>query len=89
MATDERQNNYIQPRLTNYPTFEKLLKSKSEYGDYDLLSDDNFAIKDLTAIKNAFVISEPGYGKTRLLKEILLHPQEQEKKGIFIDSEEG
>jgi len=84
MTTHKRHINYIQPRLTNYPTFEKLLKAKSEYGEYDVLSDDKFIFKDLTAFKNAFVISEPGYGKTRLLKEIVLHTQEQEKQGIFL-----
>jgi hypothetical protein len=85
MTTNRKKFNYIEPRLKDYPTFEKLLETKFEYGDHDLLSDDKFSIKDLAAIKGAFIISEPGYGKTRLLKELLLHSQEQNKQGIFID----
>ena len=85
MIIDNKQINYIHPRLNNYPTFEKLLKSKLDYGDYAFLTDDTFSLKDLAAVKSAFIISEPGYGKTRLLKEIVLRSQDQGKQGIFID----
>src|SRR4030042_2701477 len=79
------QGHYIQPRLKYYPTFEKLLESKSKYGDYDFSSDDKFTFNNIFAIESSFVLSEPGYGKTRLLKEIVLRSQEQNKQGIFID----
>lgn len=85
MPTIENQNIYIQPRLKYYPTFEKLLESKSKYGDYDFSFDDKFTFNNIFAIKSSFVLSEPGYGKTRLLKEIVLRSVEQNKQGIFID----
>ncbi|MCK5503975.1 MAG: hypothetical protein KAJ10_02375, partial [Thermodesulfovibrionia bacterium] len=84
MTSVQNQNIYIQPRLKYYSTFEQLLKSKSEHGDYDFFYDDKFSFKDIFTKKSLFILSEPGYGKTRLLKEILRSP-EQNKKGIFID----
>ncbi len=84
-SPDENQISYIPPRLTNHSSFKELLKSKLEYGDYDYLSDDKFTLTNLSTIKRAFVISDPGYGKTRLLKEIVLCSQGQNKQGIFID----
>jgi len=84
LNTDEEQNIYIQPRLRYYSTFEQLLKSQTERGDYDFFYDDKFLFKDIFAKKSLFILSEPGYGKTRLLKEIVCS-QEQTNQGIFID----
>jgi hypothetical protein len=81
----QNYNIYIQPRLKYYSTFEQLLKSKAEYGNYDFFYDDKFSFKDILAKKSLFILSEPGYGKTRLLKEIILCAPEQNKQGIFID----
>ena len=67
------------------PSVEQLLKSKAEHGDYDFFYDDKFSLKDIFAQKRLFILSEPGYGKTRLLKEIVLRSMEQNKQGIFID----
>lgn len=85
MTIDEEQNIYIQPRLKYHSTFEQLLKSKAEHGDYDFFYDDKFSFKDIFAKQSLFILSEPGYGKTRLLKEIVLGSPEQNKQGIFID----
>lgn len=41
---------------------------------------------ELFDFKYSMVIAEPGYGKTRLLKEIVLKASEQNKKAFFIDS---
>ena len=85
MTTVKNQNIYIQPRLKYYSTFEQLLKSKAEHGDYDFFYDAKFSFKDIFAKKSLFILSEPGYGKTRFLKEIVLRAPEQNKQGIFID----
>lgn len=85
MTIDEEQNTYIQPRLKYYSTFEQLLKSNAEHGDYDFFYDDKFSFKDIFAKQSLFILSEPGYGKTRLLKEIVLCSPEQNKQGILID----
>lgn len=85
MSTIQKQNIYIQPRLKYYSTFEQLLKSQAERGGYDFFYDDKFSFKDIFAQKRLFILSEPGYGKTRLLKEIVLRAPEQDKQGIFID----
>ena len=47
--------------------------------------DAKFSFKDIFAKKSLFILSEPGYGKTRFLKEIVLRAPEQNKQGIFID----
>lgn len=85
IPTVKNQNIYIQPRFKYYPTFEKLRESKPKYGDYDFSFDDKFTFNNFFLIKNSFVLSEPGYGKTRLLKELVLRSVEQNKQGIFID----
>jgi len=69
---------YIKPNLKKYDTLKALLESK----DSVLLLEPNIEIEELCCQKKTFLISEPGIGKTRLLKEQLLH---SDNEGIFLD----
>ena len=69
---------YIKPNLKRYDTLKALLESKESV----LFFEPNIQIEELHSQKQTFLISEPGIGKTRLLKEQLLH---SDKEGIFLD----
>jgi len=69
---------YIKPNLKRYDTLNALLESKESV----LFFEPNIQIEELYSQKQTFLISEPGIGKTRLLKEQLLHG---DKEGIFLD----
>lgn len=72
---------YIEPRIKKYETLNNLLESKEASFFFDYF-DTNIKADDLLNIKKIFIVSEPGYGKTRLLKEQLL---KSDKEGVFID----
>jgi len=69
---------YIKPYLKRYDTLKTLLESKESF----LFFEPNIQIEELYSQKRAFIISEPGIGKTRLLKEQFLYSG---KEGIFLD----
>ncbi len=50
-----------------------------------MLGDKLVGLDDLFRVKRSFVITEPGYGKTRLLKEIESESQNRNIKGKFVD----
>ena len=70
---------YIKPNLIKYNTLKELLEAPKNYP----FIEPNTKIEDLPLRKNNLVISEPGLGKTRFLKEILLN--RSAKEGIFLD----
>ncbi len=77
---------YIEPNLIFYTSFQKFIEAKNLHEDYYyLLNKDKFFFNDLFSINRALVIAEPGYGKTRFLKEIILKAKDNKKEGIFID----
>lgn len=66
----KNENNYILPRLKIFQSFEDIQSESGEYEDFLL---DKFGEKNLIdyfVYPRTFVIAEPGYGKTRLLKEL-------------------
>jgi predicted NACHT family NTPase len=74
---------YIQPNLEKYDSFEKFLERNPYIPPESIGS--NFSFGDFFKIKRLFVVAEPGYGKTRLLKEIIVEAFNKKKQGIFID----
>ena len=85
MTTVKNQNIYIQPRLKYYSTFEQLLKSKAEHGDYDFFMMLNFLSK-IFSPRKVYLFSPSRVTVRRdFLKEIVLRAPEQNKQGIFID----
>jgi hypothetical protein len=74
---------YIQPDLETYDSFNEFLDRNPFIPD--LLVESNFSCGDFFKMKGSFVIAEPGNGKTRLLKEVIVEALNKKKQGIFID----
>lgn len=68
---------YINPNLKQYDSLKLLLDNQS-----DIFSSYTYKISDLLNLNKCIIISEPGYGKTRLLKECLSQGQYE---GVFVD----
>lgn len=70
--------SYIKPNLKKYDSLKLLLESK----DSIFFFEPNINIDQLPKHSRVFLVSEPGYGKTRLLKERILG---NAQAGIFLD----
>lgn len=80
-------SKYITPNMSMHDSFKDVLEFKSETEYYYFLLSDRNQVKfnDLYANDITFVIAEPGYGKTRLLKEIVIKAKMNHKEAIFMD----
>jgi hypothetical protein len=78
-----KMTKYIQPNLGKYDSFEKFLQRNPYIPPESIGSD--FSFDDFFKMKRLLVIAEPGNGKTRLLKEIIVEAFKKKKQGIFID----
>jgi len=76
---------YIQPAIKFYSSFNEALSVDSEWDQY-LSSKEKWEFKDLFAFPKTFIVAEPGYGKTRLLREIALRASCKGKKAICVES---
>ena len=81
---------YIAPAVHLYPNFEEMQASRKEIGFSSLLekkirrtADEIFA--DVLSKRRALVLSEPGYGKTRLLQELNRYATKDGFKTFFIE----
>jgi DNA polymerase III delta prime subunit len=70
---------YIDPNLKKFDTLKELLKSTQHHFFFE----PTIRIEELFHNRKNIAISEPGLGKTRLLKEILFNAKD--KEGIFLD----
>ena len=77
---------YIQPAIKFYSSFDEALSSDLERDQYFFVKEDKWEFKDLFAFPKTFIVAEPGYGKTRLLREISLRASSEEKKAICVES---
>ena len=79
-------DNYVEPRIREFSTFQEAEDNFSKYGD--LFPDLNEGSNPLTKknyFKRAFVVADPGYGKTRLLHEISNEVKSQGKISVVVD----
>lgn len=81
----ENNSNYIQPNITKYLSFKELLNDKDPYGYYGINKGTQLFFENLFSYRRVFIITEPGHGKTRLLKEIVIKSEELRRQTIFID----
>ncbi|MCK4764919.1 MAG: NACHT domain-containing protein, partial [Candidatus Aminicenantes bacterium] len=82
----ERARKYITPGLAKYDSLKKLEGHDPIF--FSFLSGyagNSFLFEDFFIEKRCFVAAEPGWGKTRLLKEIIVEAAKKGKPGIFID----
>lgn len=75
---------YIQPAINFYSSFDESLSADSEWDQY-FSSKEKWEFKDLFAFPKTFIVAEPGYGKTRLLQEIVLRASSEGKKAICVE----
>ena len=81
----KKHHSYIQPTIKIYASFKELLEARSIYGDYYSSMEKKSPFENISRLKRAFIVAEPGYGKTRLLKEITISVKNEKKKGIYLD----
>jgi len=79
-------NHYIIQNMSKYLNIQHLKKDEDGMLRYIDNKITKPTFEELYNLKYLMVIAEPGYGKTRLLKEIVLKADEQNKKAFFIDS---
>lgn len=78
--------NYIKPRIREFSTFQDVEENFSKYGSlFPELNEGTDPIKNKAFFKRAFVVADPGYGKTRLLKEVVSEVKNQGKVAILVD----
>lgn len=79
-------SNYIIQNMRKYDNYEQLLKSfDNPYLDYFDKEKRDISFSDLYKYQYLLIVGEPGFGKTRLLKEVLLKA-ETNKNVYFIDA---
>ncbi len=83
---DTRTAGYIKPRIREFTSFQEAEENFSKYGNlFPYLNEGSDPVKDKKFFKRAFIVADPGYGKTRLLKEIETEVRDQKKIAIFVD----
>jgi len=60
---------YIQPTIKFHSSFDEV---ELERDQYILVEEDKWEFRDMFNFPKTFIVAEPGYGKTRLLREIAL-----------------
>ncbi len=84
-SSSPTKDEYVLPRIKLFQSFKE---AKSESGEFSYLTLDRSKDGDLIssfANLKTFVIAEPGYGKTRLLNELVLQTKFLGKKSLRID----
>jgi hypothetical protein len=76
---------YIQTAIKFYSSFDEALSADPEWEQYLLFKEKKWEFKDLLVFPKTFIVAEPGYGKTRLLKEIVLRANDEGKKAISVE----
>lgn len=76
-------SNYIKPKLDFYDTFSDFDKEKEP--SYFSYYGSKHSFDDIFLKNRVFVLAEPGYGKTRMLKEIVMGASAHQKEAIYID----
>lgn len=75
---------YVFPTLRKFDNFESLMKTEIDDPIFSFL-EDKVEMENLYDSKYCFVLGEPGYGKSRLLKEVVLRSVNHNKKAFYID----
>lgn len=77
---------YIPPTVKSYSSFNEALSADPEWDQYFSFEEEKWEFKDLFNYTKTFIVAEPGYGKTRILQEIVLQATNEEKKAISVES---
>ncbi len=90
--TDEEYNynmqtstNYIIPQIRILHSFEDARSKLETYGGFDLDDEGEKTLEDYFIFPRTFVVAEAGYGKTRLLQELVSCYKRNGKVSIYAD----
>ena len=78
-------SNYIYPNIKRYSSFEEVINEEPTYAFWGIGKGSTINFGELFSYKRVFIVAEPGYGKTRLLKELIIRASKLGQRGIFID----
>ena len=77
---------YIPPAIKFYSSFDEAIAADPEWHQHFSFKEEKWEFKDLFNFLKTFIVAEPGYGKTRLLQEIVLKANNEGKKAIGVES---
>ena len=80
----ENQSIFIQPIIQFYSSFDEASSANAEFDKFTA-SEKEWEFSELFNYPKTFVVAEPGYGKTRFLREIVLQANSEGKKAIAIE----
>lgn len=78
-------DKYIEPKIKKFDSFNELIKEREDYGIFEFRFGQSEQLWALMKQKRAFILAEPGYGKTRSLKELAKKSSEDGKLSLFLD----
>lgn len=81
----QQKNVYIKPSIKFYTSFSEMLSTDPTLEKYIFGAEEKWEFKDLFNFPKTFIIAEPGYGKTRLINEIVLEAKKNGRKAISIE----
>jgi len=81
----KEDNDYILPRIRVFTSFKEAGIEYTKYGDFIPKDEEGKTIEQIFLFPRTFVVAEPGYGKTRLLEELVTSARAAHKKAVKID----
>lgn len=79
-------SSYILPNLKKYDSFSEVVEKRPLAAAYgSLIKEGDLEFKALFNFSRLIILGEPGFGKTRLLKEVIRQSGKSKKKAIVID----
>jgi len=80
------KNQYILQNFVKYSSFGNYNEIQKDKHHEFLSKTEQFDFEEFLTSNGAIIIGEPGYGKTRLLKEIVIRATHKAKPAFFIDA---
>lgn len=77
---------YIPPGIKFYSSFDEALAADPKLDLYLSLKEGKWEFINFFDFQKTFIVAEPGYGKTRLLQEIVSKASDQKIKAIYVES---
>ena len=76
---------YIQPDISFYSNVEDVFSEETEYERYIFPEEKKPDFWEILRTRKTILVAEPGYGKTRLLQELVKNAKGKNRKAIYAD----
>ena len=76
---------YIQPDISFYSNVEDVFSKEAEYDRYNFPEEKKPDFWEILRTRKTILVAEPGYGKTRLLQELVKNAKGKNRKAIYAD----